>query len=90
MLQNQFFISGLEEDAIIRNRVMEALRRRILLAHKQKKCLRVIIVIPLLPGFQVLAMNVILDWKEILDVLLTFGFDSLQNRAEWTMLVQQL
>ncbi|XP_057538983.1 phospholipase D zeta 1-like isoform X2 [Amaranthus tricolor] len=51
-IENQFFISGLEEDAIIRNRVMEALRRRILLAHKQKKCLRVIIVIPLLPGFQ--------------------------------------
>lgn len=51
-IENQFFISGLEEDDIIQNRVMEALRRRILLAHKQQKCFRVIIVIPLLPGFQ--------------------------------------
>lgn len=53
LLQNQFFISGLQEDGIIQNRVMEALYRRILLAHKQQKCFRAIIVIPLLPGFQV-------------------------------------
>ncbi|KAL2941083.1 Phospholipase D zeta 1 [Bienertia sinuspersici] len=51
-IENQFFISGLEEDGIIQNRVMEALYRRILLAHKRQKCFRVIIVIPLLPGFQ--------------------------------------
>lgn len=52
-LQNQFFISGLAEDDTIQNRVLEALYRRILLAHKEQKCFRVIVVLPLLPGFQV-------------------------------------
>jgi phospholipase D1/2 len=52
--QNQFFISGLSGDEIIRNRVLEALYRRIMRAYNDKKCFRVIIVIPLLPGFQVL------------------------------------
>ncbi|KAL9259459.1 Phospholipase D zeta 1-like protein [Drosera capensis] len=50
--QNQFFISGLSGDEIIRNRVLEALYRRILRAYNDKKCFRVIIVLPLLPGFQ--------------------------------------
>lgn len=54
--QNQFFISGLSGDEIIRNRVLEALYRRILRAYNEKKCFRVIIVIPLLPGFQVLIL----------------------------------
>jgi phospholipase D1/2 len=53
-LQNQFFISGLSGDDTIKNRVLEALYRRILRAEKEKKCFRVIIVIPLLPGFQVI------------------------------------
>ena len=52
--QNQFFISGLSGDDIIKNRVLEALYRRIMRAEKEKKCFRVIIVIPLLPGFQVI------------------------------------
>lgn len=51
-IENQFFISGLSGDEIIQNRVLEALYRRILRAHKEKKCFRVIVVIPLLPGFQ--------------------------------------
>ena len=51
--QNQFFISGLSGDEIIRNRVLEALYRRIMQAYNDNKCFRVIIVIPLLPGFQV-------------------------------------
>ncbi|KAK1291392.1 Phospholipase D p1 [Acorus calamus] len=51
-IENQFFISGLSGDDIIRNRVLEALYRRIIRADKEKKCFRVIIVIPLLPGFQ--------------------------------------
>lgn len=58
-LQNQFFISGLSQDEIIQNRVLEALYRRILRAHKQQKCFRVIVVIPLLPGFQVLYLEII-------------------------------
>ncbi|KAL7080895.1 hypothetical protein ACP275_14G006500 [Erythranthe tilingii] len=51
-IENQFFISGLSGDEIIQNRVLEAIYRRIMRAHNEKKCFRVIIVIPLLPGFQ--------------------------------------
>ncbi|XP_060219291.1 phospholipase D zeta 1-like isoform X3 [Lycium barbarum] len=51
-IENQFFISGLAGDEIIRNRVADALYRRIRRAHKENRCFRVIIVIPLLPGFQ--------------------------------------
>ncbi|XP_028083799.1 phospholipase D zeta 2-like isoform X3 [Camellia sinensis] len=51
-IENQFFISGLSGDEIIQNRVLEALYRRILRAHKEQKCFRVVVVIPLLPGFQ--------------------------------------
>lgn len=51
-IENQFFISGLSGDDTIQNRVLDALYHRILQAHKEKKCFRVIIVIPLLPGFQ--------------------------------------
>lgn len=52
--QNQFFISGLSGDDIIRNRVLEAIYRRVMRAFNEKKCFRVVIVIPLLPGFQVI------------------------------------
>ncbi|XP_047960602.1 phospholipase D zeta 1-like [Salvia hispanica] len=51
-VENQFFISGLAEDEVIQNRVLESLYKRIMRAHKEKKCFRVIIIIPLLPGFQ--------------------------------------
>ncbi|KAK6121067.1 hypothetical protein DH2020_045196 [Rehmannia glutinosa] len=51
-IENQFFISGLSEDEVIQNRVLESLYNRIMKAHKEKRCFRVIIVIPLLPGFQ--------------------------------------
>lgn len=51
-IENQFFISGLSGDDTIQNRVLEALYRRILRAHKEQKTFRVIVVIPLLPGFQ--------------------------------------
>ncbi|XP_061369328.1 phospholipase D zeta 1-like isoform X2 [Gastrolobium bilobum] len=51
-IENQFFISGLSGDEMIRNRVLEALYQRIMRAYKDKKSFRVIIVIPLLPGFQ--------------------------------------
>ncbi|XP_023734073.1 phospholipase D zeta 1 [Lactuca sativa] len=51
-IENQFFISGLSGDEIIRNRVLESLYRRILKAYNEKQFFRVIIVIPLLPGFQ--------------------------------------
>ncbi|XP_020267613.1 phospholipase D zeta 1-like isoform X2 [Asparagus officinalis] len=51
-IENQFFISGLSGDDIIKNRILEALYRRIMRAEKENKCFRVIIVIPLVPGFQ--------------------------------------
>ncbi|XP_072958670.1 phospholipase D zeta 1-like isoform X2 [Typha angustifolia] len=51
-IENQFFISGLSGDDTIKNRVLDSLYRRIMRAEKEKKCFRVIIVIPLLPGFQ--------------------------------------
>lgn len=51
-IENQFFISGLEGDDIIQNRVSQALYDRIIRAHNEKKCFRVIVLIPLLPGFQ--------------------------------------
>ncbi|KAK4476714.1 hypothetical protein RD792_015874 [Penstemon davidsonii] len=51
-IENQFFISGLSGDEVIQNRVLESLYNRIMRAHREKKCFRVIIVIPLLPGFQ--------------------------------------
>ncbi|KAK6121109.1 hypothetical protein DH2020_045135 [Rehmannia glutinosa] len=46
-IENQFFISGLSEDEVIQNRVLESLYNRIMKAHKEKRCFRVIIVIPL-------------------------------------------
>ncbi|XP_051144137.1 phospholipase D zeta 1-like [Andrographis paniculata] len=51
-IENQFFISGLSEDEVIQNRVLESLYNRIIRAYKENSCFRVIIVIPLLPGFQ--------------------------------------
>ncbi|KAL1223695.1 Phospholipase D zeta 1 [Cardamine amara subsp. amara] len=51
-IENQFFISGLSGDDTIKNRVLEALYKRILRAHNEKKSFRVVVVIPLLPGFQ--------------------------------------
>uniref|UniRef100_A0A0E0HDB8 Phospholipase n=1 Tax=Oryza nivara TaxID=4536 RepID=A0A0E0HDB8_ORYNI len=51
-IENQFFISGLSGDETIKNRVLEALYRRILRAEREKKRFKAIIIIPLLPGFQ--------------------------------------
>lgn len=51
-IENQFFISGLDADDIIHNRVLQALYSRIMRAHKDQRCFRVIVVMPLLPGFQ--------------------------------------
>nr|CAB3465500.1 unnamed protein product [Digitaria exilis] len=51
-IENQFFISGLPGDDTIKNRVLDALYRRILRADREKKRFKAIIIIPLLPGFQ--------------------------------------
>ncbi|XP_058212536.1 phospholipase D zeta 1 isoform X1 [Rhododendron vialii] len=69
-IENQFFISGLSGDDIIRNRVLEAIYRRVMRAFNEKKCFRVVIVIPLLPGFQggvddsgAAAVRTIMHWQ---------------------------
>ncbi|PSR92563.1 Phospholipase D zeta 1 like [Actinidia chinensis var. chinensis] len=69
-IENQFFISGLSGDEIIRNRILEALYRRVMRAFNEKKCFRVVIVIPLLPGFQggvddsgAAAVRTIMHWQ---------------------------
>uniref|UniRef100_A0A5B7AMQ6 Phospholipase n=1 Tax=Davidia involucrata TaxID=16924 RepID=A0A5B7AMQ6_DAVIN len=69
-IENQFFISGLSGDEAIQNRVLEALYRRIMRAYNEKKYFRVIIVIPLLPGFQgglddggAASVRVIMHWQ---------------------------
>ena len=51
-IENQFFISGLDGDETIYNRVLQALYTRIMRAHTEGQCFRVIVVMPLLPGFQ--------------------------------------
>lgn len=51
-IENQFFISGFDDDDTICNRVLQALYNRIMQAHNTGRCFRVIIIIPLLPGFQ--------------------------------------
>ena len=51
-IENQFFISGLEGDDIIHNRVLQALYNRIMRAYREHRCFRVIVLLPLLPGFQ--------------------------------------
>ncbi|XP_024390954.1 phospholipase D zeta 1 [Physcomitrium patens] len=51
-IENQFFISGLEGDDTIHNRVLQALYSRIMRAYKEGRCFRVIVLLPLLPGFQ--------------------------------------
>ena len=89
--QNQFFISGLAKDDIIQNRVLEALYRRILQAHKEQNDFRVIIVMPLLPGFQVNVTHILF----IISILLSLGlyilpFWIITNRVVWMMVVLQL
>ncbi len=49
--QNQFFISSLP-DHNVSNGIAEALRQRIVRAHREKKVFRVYIVMPLLPSFE--------------------------------------
>lgn len=90
--QNQFFISGLSGDDSIRNRVLEALYRRIMRAYREKKTFRVIIVVPLLPGFQVSSWKfttLVLCWPIILSVYILFSNLNLEfDRGVWMTVVQ--
>lgn len=55
-IENQFFISQtkthLENEDIVKNRIAEALYRRIIRAYRNKQTFRVFILIPLLPAFE--------------------------------------
>ncbi|RHY32322.1 hypothetical protein DYB32_002654 [Aphanomyces invadans] len=51
-IENQFFISGLEHDAVVLNRVVQALVDRIAEAVRQNHVFRVVVVMPLLPGIE--------------------------------------
>jgi len=48
-IENQFFVSGMEGDDIVGNRVAEALYRRIVRAHAKRQTFHVMLVLPLLP-----------------------------------------
>jgi len=49
-IENQFFVSGMEGDDVVGNRVAEALYRRIVRAHAHKETFHVMMVLPLLPA----------------------------------------
>lgn len=49
-IENQFFVSGMDGDEAIGNRVAEALYRRVVRAHTHKEAFHVMIVLPLLPA----------------------------------------
>jgi len=50
-IENQFFISGLDSDPVIHNRVLDAMFERIVRAHRAGKEFKIYVTIPLLPGF---------------------------------------
>jgi len=50
-IENQFFVSGLDGDEIVGNRVAEALHRRVLRAREKGREFHVMMVLPLLPAF---------------------------------------
>jgi len=50
-IENQFFVSGMDGDEAVGNRVAEAIYRRIVGAHTKKETFLVMIVLPLLPAF---------------------------------------
>ncbi|EQC38995.1 hypothetical protein SDRG_03948 [Saprolegnia diclina VS20] len=51
-IENQFFVSGFENDMSVSNRILEALYKRILRAFEQKETFRVVVVLPLMPAFE--------------------------------------
>ncbi|KAH9139837.1 hypothetical protein AeRB84_015905 [Aphanomyces euteiches] len=51
-IENQFFISGLDDNTVIMNRIVQALVDRISFAHLHHQVFRVFVVMPLLPGIE--------------------------------------
>lgn len=51
-IENQFFISGMDGNGIVSNRILQALADRIELAVQRNEVFRVYVVMPLLPAFE--------------------------------------
>ncbi|XP_069134216.1 phospholipase D1-like isoform X1 [Argopecten irradians] len=51
-IENQFFISLIGESPTVKNKISDALFKRIVRAHKEKTAFRVFVVMPLLPAFE--------------------------------------
>ena len=51
-IENQFFISGMNDDNDVQNRVIEALFQRICKANEQGQAFKVYVFLPLLPSFE--------------------------------------
>ncbi|OQR95669.1 phospholipase D2-like [Thraustotheca clavata] len=51
-IENQFFVSGFENDPSVSNRILEALYQRIVKAHETEKTFRIVVVLPLMPAFE--------------------------------------
>uniref|UniRef100_A0A1L8DQ51 Phospholipase n=1 Tax=Nyssomyia neivai TaxID=330878 RepID=A0A1L8DQ51_9DIPT len=51
-IENQFFITLDQGNPMVRNQIGESLYKRILRAHRERSVFRVIVVMPLLPGFE--------------------------------------
>jgi phospholipase D1/2 len=51
-IENQFFISLIDDKSIVRNELATCLYDRILRAHKEKQSFKVYILIPLVPGYE--------------------------------------
>ncbi|RHY29394.1 hypothetical protein DYB32_005171 [Aphanomyces invadans] len=51
-IENQFFVSGFDQDVAVSNRVVEALYDRIADAHAKRETFRVMFIMPLLPCFE--------------------------------------
>jgi phospholipase D1/2 len=68
LIENQFFISGLEDDAQVANRISQALYARISKAAAEKTPFRVVVFLPLLPAFEAgdfsdSSMRYVLYWQ---------------------------
>lgn len=50
-IENQFFISATKNNGVVKNRIVEALAQKIISCIQKKEEFRVVIFVPLLPGF---------------------------------------
>ncbi|KAI4883825.1 hypothetical protein NFI96_006020 [Prochilodus magdalenae] len=80
-IENQFFISCAEE-RIVHNTIGDAIVKRILRAHSEKKKYRVFVVVPLLPGFE---GDIAEGGGRAIQTILHFTYRTM-NRGEFSIL----